>query len=53
MDITKFDHYKAAALTGVLAGITFEPKEDGQMSDDDLIYLDIMCTRIAVRLSKD
>lgn len=47
-----FHKYKAAALTGVLAGITFEPREDGQMSDDDLLYLDIMCTRIANVLSK-
>lgn len=46
----KFDHYKAAALTGILAGITFEPKEDGQMSDEDLTYLDLMCVRIANRM---
>lgn len=51
--VDRFDFFKAAALTGILAGITFEPKEDGQMSDDDLLYLDLMCTRIANKMTQE
>lgn len=48
----KFDEYKKAALTGILSGIIFSPKEDSQLSDDDLLYLDLLCTRIANKLSQ-
>lgn len=46
----KFDYYKAAALTGLLSGVSFSPSDDKEISDEDLMYLDLVCTRIANRM---
>lgn len=51
--ITKYDYYRAAALTGLLSGVTFEPKETGELTKEDLLYLDLLCSKIANQMIQE
>jgi len=53
MNTDAYVTYKAAALTGLLAGLAIEPKnQKEEVSNDDLIYLELLCDRIAQAMVK-